>query len=205
MLPSHIRLPLVTLALLLGGLASTLAGCASTRLVDRWTAPGLTPADLRFQHVVAIAVLEDPTSQRVAEDALAQASKHTRITPAYAILSPGERADPERLRVTLTRAGVDGVLTVRLVDVQEKQSWVPGSRYVAGGGYWGYYGHVLYEPGHYRTDTLVRIETTLHDAASGTLLWSGISETMNPPSVRQTIAEVAKAVRADLAEQGLLP
>jgi hypothetical protein len=127
------------------------------------------------------------------------------VTPAYTILSPAERADPELLRVALARAGVDGAVTLRVVAEEERQTWVPGSSYVVGGGYWGYYGHLIYEPGHYRTDRIVRIETTLHDVRSGKLLWSGISETMNPPSVRQTVAEVAKAARRDLADQGLLP
>jgi len=182
-----------------------LAACASTRIVDSWTAPGLTPSDLRFQHVVAIAVLDDETSQRVAEDAVAQAATRTRVTPAYRLLSPAERADPELLRLALSRAGVDGVVTVRLVGTEAKQTWVPGSTVAVGGGYWGYYGQLIYEPGHYRTDTVVRIETTLHDFGSGKLLWSGISESMNPENVRQVVAEIVAAARKDLRKQGLLP
>jgi hypothetical protein len=185
--------------------ALLLGACASTRIVDSWTAPDLTPADLRFHHVVAIAVLDDETSQRVAEDALAQAARRTPVTPAYRIVSPAQRADPELLRLALTRAGVDGAVTVRLVSSEERKTWVPGSALAVGGGYWGYYGQLIYQPGHYRTDTVVRIETTLRDVPSGKLLWSGISESMNPPNVRQVIGEIAKAARADLAKQGLLP
>jgi hypothetical protein len=100
---------------------------------------------------------------------------------------------------------VDGAVTVRLVSSEERKTWVPGSALAVGGGYWGYYGQLIYQPGHYRTDTVVRIETTLRDVPSGKLLWSGISESMNPPNVRQVIGEIAKAARADLAKQGLLP
>lgn len=186
-------------------LALLLAGCASTRIVDSWTAPGLTPADLAFRHVVAIAALPDATNQRVAEDALTAAATRTKVSPAYAILSPAERNDPERLRTALTRAGIDGAVTVRLVRVEDKQTYVPGTTHVVGGGYYGYYHHVIVEPGHYRTDTFVHIETTLHDVASGRLLWSGMSESMNPSSVREAIGEVMKAARSDLQKQGLVP
>lgn len=186
-------------------LALLLAGCASTQIVDSWTAPGLTPADLQFQHIVAIAVLPDLTNQRVAEDALAATAKQTRISPAYALLSAADRSDAERLRATLSRAGVDGAVTVRLVRVEDKETYVPGTTHVIGGGYYGYYSRVYVDPGHYRTDTFVHIETTLHDVENGKLLWSGTSKSMNPSNVRAAIRGVMDAARGDLRKQGLLP
>ncbi|HKJ23441.1 MAG TPA: hypothetical protein VKB65_01370 [Myxococcota bacterium] len=194
--------PVRALALALGLL---LGACSTTRIVDSWTAPDLTPSDLQFHHVVAIAALADPTSQRVAEDAVAQAATRTRVTPAYEILTPADRGDPELLRAALAKAGVDGAVTVRLLGVDERTTYVPGTTRLVGGGYYGYYGSVIYEPGYYRTDRVVRVETTLHDVASGKLLWSGVSESINPANVRQVVAEIVAAARADLKKQGLLP
>ena len=189
---------LSSLALLL------LLGCASTRVVDSWIAPGVTPSSLSFRHVVAIAVVRDEATQNIAEEALAQNVKKTKVTPAYVLVTQSDRSDVERLRAKLTKAGVDGAVTVRLVDIQDRETYIPGATHRVHGGYYGYYGAIVQEPGHYRSDTYVKIETSLYDVAAGKLLWSSISESLNPSNVRGAIKEVVNAARSDLTKRGLL-
>ncbi|MEN8158843.1 MAG: hypothetical protein ABFS41_02090 [Myxococcota bacterium] len=181
--------------------------CATTHIVERWTAPGLTAADLEFQHVIAIAAVPEPSRQRLVEDALARAATRTRVTPAYTILEPEHRADVEQLRTVLERHGIDGAITVRLVGVEETQTYVPPAHRYAGG-YYGYYGAVgprVYQPGYVVTDTHVVVETSLYDVAGGRMLWTGISRTFNPGSVDDLIGEIAIAARNELRDEGLLP
>jgi len=187
---------------------SLAVGCSSTKLVESWSAPGVDASDLSFQHVVAIAVLSDVSRQRIAEDALAGEATDTKVTAAYTILSKRDRADTERLRAVLEKNGIDGAITVRLTGVEDKQTYVPGTTRVVGGGYYGYYGRVgtvVHEPGYVRTDTYVRVETTLFDVAAGKLLWSGLSETMNPDSVGEVIEGIVRAASKDLKKRGLVP
>jgi len=189
-------------------LALSLGCAASTRIVESWAAPGLAPADLAFDHVVAIAVMRDEARRRAAEDAVAGVASRTRVTPGYALLGAGERADAERVAATLERQGIDGAITMRLIEVDREQTWVPGRRYVYPGGYYGYYGHVrsfAYEPGYVRTDTYVRVETTLYDVERRKLLWAGVSETWNPGDIDDVVEGIVQAARRELAEQGLLP
>jgi len=206
-IPARRSVPTARLLALLLGLALA-QGCATTTLVETWQAPGLEPADLSFDHVVAIAVMPDETRQRIVEDALAAAATHTKVTPAYTILEPEDRADPKRLRAVLERNGIDGAVTVTLVDTEKQQTYVPGTTRVYPGGYYGYYravGAVVYEPGYTHTDTIVVVETSLYDVAAGKLLWSGISRTMNPESVDSLIQDIVEAARDELRDQGLLP
>ncbi len=77
------------------------AGCASTKLVDSWAAPGVDASDLSFQHVVAIAAVPQVSRQRIAEDALEAAATETKVTAAYKIVSQEDRADTARLRTVL--------------------------------------------------------------------------------------------------------
>jgi hypothetical protein len=186
--------------------ALPIAGCATTHIVESWTAPGLTAAELDFQHVVAIAAVREPSRQRIVEDALAEAATRTRVTPGHTILRPEDRADVERLRSALERHGIDGAITVRLVGVEESQSYVaPAHRY--GGGYYGYYGAVgrpVYQPGYVVTDTHVIVESSLYDVAGGRLLWTGISRTFNPASIDALIGDIAAATRNELRREGLL-
>ena len=183
------------------------AACAATRAVDTWTASGLSPDDLAFEHVVAIAALQEVSRQRVAEDALASAITRTKVTPAYQLMDQAERADAERLRAVLDRNGVDGAITVRLVGIEDKQTYVPGSARTGPGGYYGYWGRVgagVYAPGYYRTDTYVTVETTLYDVAGARLLWAGTSRTFNPQNIDAVIAGVVAAAAKDLRTQGLI-
>jgi hypothetical protein len=190
-------------------LGLALACASNTRIVDQWSAPGLEASDLAFEHVVAIAIMQDETRRRAAEDAVARMASRTKVTPGYQILGSADRADAEQVAAALARRGIDGAITMRLIDVEEEQTWVPGyHRYVYPGGFYGYYGHLgayVYEPGYLRTDRYVRIETTLYDVRRRRLLWAGVSETWNPRDVDEIVEGVVQAARRQLADDGLLP
>lgn len=191
---------------LFGLVALVAAGCATTRIVETWKAPGLSAADLDFQHVVAIALMPEESRARIVEDALTAAATRTKVTPAYSIVSLEDRADVGRMRGALEEQGIDGAVVVRLVGVDEEQTYVPGT--VVPGGFYGYYGRVgavMYEPGYVRTDKYYTVETSLYDVHSGKLLWSGISETLNPRDTDDLIEEIVAAARKKLREEGLLP
>lgn len=195
---------IVCLALVLS--YSIALSCSSTRIEEQWTAPGLEPADLQFEHVVAVAVVPSETQQRVAEDALVARTSRVKVTPAYQLLSPADRGSVERARAVLTGLGIDGAIVVQLIGVDREQTYVPGT--MVPGGFYGLYGSSwagVYRPGYVIDDTLVRIETSLYDVAEGRLLWTAVSETMNPSTVDGLIEEVVVAARQELAEQGLIP
>ncbi len=187
---------------------SLFVGCSTTKIVDSWTAPGLVASDLSFEHIVAIAALPDELRQRIVEDAIAASATETKVTPAYTLVSQADRADVERLRAVLEGHGIDGAITLSLVRVEDKTKYVPGAIRTYPGGYYGYYGHmgaVVQEPGHYRTDTHVIVETSLYDVAEGQLLWAAVSRTLNPDSVDELIEGIVKAATEDLQNRGLIP
>jgi hypothetical protein len=201
-----VRAPTSFIALFLG--LSLAFGCATTRMVDSWTAPGLKASDLSFQHVVAIAAVPSEGQQRIAEDAIVASATRTRVTAAYTLVSQEDRANAERLRAALEQHGIDGAITVRLIGVEERETYVPGTTSMYGGGYYGYYGRVgavVYDPGYYRSDTYVKVETSLYDVAESKLLWTGVSETLNPSAVGDLIEDIVKAAGKKLVDQGLLP
>ena len=193
--------------LVLAGLC-LFVGCSTTKIVDSWTAPGVVASDLSFEHIVAIAAVPDELRQRIVEDAIAGSATNTKVTPAYTLVSQADRADVDRLRTVLERHGIDGAITLSLVRVEDKTRYVPGATRAYPGGYYGYYGHmgtVIQEPGHYRTDTYVIVETSLYDVAEGKLLWAGVSRTLNPDSVDEVIEGIVEAANEDLRSRGLVP
>jgi hypothetical protein len=79
------------------------------------------------------------------------------------------------------------------------------------GGPWGFYDHygysynyVTYDPGYSVTRTNFRLDTNLYDVKTEKVLWSGVSQTMNPKSDNKLIDDVIKVVMNALKKNGLV-
>ncbi|MBW2244209.1 MAG: hypothetical protein JRH01_19670 [Deltaproteobacteria bacterium] len=189
------------------GLSLTL-GCATTRMLESWKASDLKASDLQFEHVVAIAMVTKETQQRIVEDALVASMSRSNVTPAYSLVSQEDRGDLERMQAALEEHGMDGAVSVRLIRVDERETYVPGTTSYYAGGYYGHYRRVgvpVYDPGYYRNDTYVKVEISLYNVAQGKLLWSGVSETLNPSQVDGLIRGIVEAAGKRLESDGLIP
>lgn len=192
------RLAIPLLALLL------LAGCSSTRITSTWRDPALGPVQLR--RVAGLALSADPTLRRIAEDEFVRAVGAERGAVAgYSLVSDEDLRDRERVQARLTEAGVDGAVVFRLAAVDERQRWVPPTTYGTLGGYWGWAGPMVYEPGYMTTDRIAQVETAVYRVSDARLLWAARSDTLNPASASDLIDEVVRAAVEAMREQQLLP
>lgn len=194
--------------------AVLLAGCATSRIENVWVEPTATPGSFRFKQVLAVALARDGAIRRAAEDALDSTltgsprgqSGELVVHPSYTLLDPREFGDVDAARAKVEAAGYDGVVLLSFVSTQQRVTVDP-PHYV--GGFWGYYGYggraMVYDPGSVRTDTILRLQVSVHSLAEGKLLWSGVSRTMNPREIEKLVVDVAGAVRDDLQKRGLLP
>ncbi len=97
----------------------------------------------------------------------------------------------------------DAILITYVTGKDEKEDYTRG--------YSGYYGHYgwaygyAHIPSYSSTNTFYRLATKLYDAETEKLIWSGISETLNPDSTRQMIDDVVKVVIKDLQKNNLIP
>lgn len=183
-------------------LALGLAACATTRLTDTWVDPTLQTLP-RFQKVMAAVLNADPVLRRSAEDALVANIKRTAAVPSYTIVPDWEGGDLGKIKAKLQQAGIDGVVVLRLAGVDKEQTWVPGN-YSSFGGYWGHAYPLAYDPGYIRTDTIVRVDTTIYSVADDKLLYATRSRTFNPSDTAETVKEIATSVAEDLKQRGLL-
>jgi len=74
-------------------------------------------------------------------------------------------------------------------------------------GFWDYYSvaaPMMRDPGYIRMDRLLQMETQVFATKGDKLVWAGLSETKNPDSAKQLVADVARAVAADLKKQRLI-
>ena len=188
-------------------------GCASggTNMVQVWYDETFTPD--AHQNIMVIAMSEDQTRQRLFEDAMVAAleDEHTRAFSSARFIPPNMEKDEAVLREVIRDHEATLVLTSRLIGVDNKQEYVPGSVYsypsYYGGGWYPYYYRTyetVYSPGYVVDYKVVSLETTLHSVATEQLVWSGVSETVDPSSVNQAIHSITDKVARDLRAAGIV-
>jgi hypothetical protein len=183
--------------------AALVAGCA-TRFVDTWQSPEWSGPPLRSVLVVGNA--PDGLARRSYEDAMAArlAEIGVRAEPSYRSV-PGEALEREAVARAVAAGGHDGLITARLVGVDQRAHYVPAGP--ATGPYvgWRAWGG-FYEPGYVQVDQIARIETQVWALAGhGTMIWAGASETVNPREIPDLADSLAGATVATLRKAGVLP
>ena len=186
------------------GLAGLLlAGCATTRITSTWRDPGVGP--VQFRKVVGIALSQDATLRRLAEDEFVRAVGPGTAIAGYTVVPDDEVRDKDKARARIEAAGVDGAVVFRLVGVETQERWVPPTTYGSAWGYWGFAAPLAYDPGYLTTDRFVQVETAVYTVADARLVWAARSETINPSSTNSLIDDVVRAVVAEMRKEKLLP
>lgn len=186
---------------LLAGLS--LAGCSSTRLVTKWHDPQIER--LAFTKVVALALAPQESMRRNAENALCREIRSVPCTAAYRAVPEGQMQDIPAMKAEVQRAGFDGAVVFRVVAMDEQVTYVPPTY---GPTFWGFYAYAYprnYAPGYSRTDTLVRVETSIYSLRQDRLLWVATTDTVNPESVAGLVEDIAHTVRGELVDEHLIP
>lgn len=185
------------------GAALLAAGCASTRVTTAWRAPQRAP--VAFTKVLALVPGDDQALRRTAESEICRRIAPTVCKPSFALFPAATPPDAAQARAAVRADGFDGAIVFRVVD-QRQQTTVAPPTY-APASFWGFYGSaagVRPNPAHVRTDTLVRVETSVYDLAADELVWVGTTQTVNPSDVPSLVDGVATAVATDMREHGLL-
>lgn len=196
-------------------ITTSLAGCATSRIENAWVEPTATAQSFALEKVLVVALARDGAIRRSTEDALDRAisagprglSGQLVVEPSYTILNDRELADVDAARTKVEAAGYDGAVVIRFVSSHQEITVEPPTY---GGGFWGGgYGYrgraVMYDPGTVRTDTILKLQVSIHSLADEKLLWSGVSSTLNPRDIEKLVDGIAKAVRDDLRGRGLTP
>jgi hypothetical protein len=179
--------------------------CGSTRMVQSWAAPGASAYKLK--KVLAVAVMKDPGSRRLAEDQMVRSIEKALAVPSYGLLTDADLKGAQGAKQRMLAEGFDGAVVLRPISAQDRVTYVPGFYPPYYGSFWGYYGwsySAMYSPGYTYTDRVVQIETIVYSLTDDKLLWSGVSETTNPEQVTKLIGEVAKNIKKRMKKEGLI-
>lgn len=175
-----------------------LIGCGPSTMIEKsWTDPSFTAAMAKpFQKILVMGLFRDASTRRIAEDKMVAAMKTTGVQ-SYNYLTSTDTSRAE-VDAKLVKDGFDGVVIMRLADVDKNMSYVPGT------GYGGWYGYYYGSPGYYQENRIFYIETNIYSLESKKLLWSATTSTMNPSKVEKTLDEVIAAIKEKMQQQGLM-
>jgi hypothetical protein len=173
------------------------AGCASTQMTSTWTDPAAR--GMAMTRVVVVALTPDEGIRRMAEDEVAHSIKSAEVVPSYLALGGTDLAATKAVKAKLREGGYQGVLVIRVASVKE-QPVVTAGPYMTFDGYYDYAaGTAMVE-----MDTTIKVVSNLYSLDGNKLVWSGVSSTFDPSSLRQMVGDVAHAVAKDLEKNHLI-
>jgi len=180
-------------------LIGLLAACSPTAQIQKsWSDPSITAGSVKaFKKILVVASLKDEASRRVAEDKMAASIKVPTVKSYN--YPPANGTDEKLMYEQLTKDGFDGILVMRLTDIEKSTSYVPGATY---GVYRGYH---YADPGYYQENKTFVVETDAYSLAENKLIWSIATATMNPTKLDKSIDAIIYSIKKELTKKGLIP
>ncbi len=178
-----------------------LVSCAPTTKIQKtWSDPSLSKEKFdSYKKVLVIAVLKDETGRRIAEDKLVAAFNTITTVQSYTYLTPADTTQ-QIIEQKLKNDGFDGVLYMRLKEVEKSVTYNQGTGFHGGYGWYGGY----HAPGYYSVDKTFVVETNLYDVAVNKLMWSTTTETINPKAIEKSLDGIIYTLRYELMKKGYI-
>lgn len=191
------------------------AVAAGPKFTSTWKAPEAAAVSFAGKKVAALIISDDQSLRVSGEEALVRelaAIGLSQGVASYRIVPREELREVDKARGWYERFGVDGVVAMRLVKAQKADTSRPSGWTVAASPYgtlWGFYEHAwgsvyVYERGAGRKDAVAAVETLVFSVSRNTLLWAGITETIDPKDSSRVIKEIVAATVKEMTKQGLM-
>lgn len=174
----------------------------SSKLVFSWKNANYTGNG--FKNVLVLAMNGRAGARADFEDRMVKEITRPGVTvvPSYSLM-PRPDATPinmDDLRGYVHDLKFDSIVVSRMVKYDKKVTEIqPDSYpfypyYVTFYGYYGAVAPIVYDPSYLQTDTEAQVETNLYSTAKpdGELVWSGMTDTVDPRSTTKAIDDIVK-------------
>ncbi len=179
-----------------------LTSCASTRMVSNWSDIGSQQPLAKKLLIVGAA--DDLKIRTLFEETLAAEFTQKGIQVVKSTDSmDGLNPDADTALAEAHRQGIDFVLLTQVVEIGEKDTWVPEYNpilhaYESGGNYYGML--EKFRKNRRVPEKFVKLQTRLYDAETKKVIWSAVSETTKPDSTL-TATDVIESVCTIISER----
>lgn len=203
---------LILFLLLCASILFSLQSCApSTNMAGSWKDPEYVKKDIN--KILTLAIAREAWGQKAFEYTLRDGFIDYGVEAIATIdqLPHGSKIEKGTFEKYFSDQDIDAVIVSRIVDVDEKTLQVYNHMYTIPYGYYnGFHSFYfaaydyVYNPGYSVKSKTVRIETNLYDAESKKLVWSGISESVDPDDAFELIDKVTSLIIRELDSEGFI-
>lgn len=192
----------------------------ATQITGSWKNPSPPKDPTAYQSVMIISLSRNLEARQTVENDLAAAISTSGVKALKGIesfppsFSDTKEADKDELLARIRKTGVEGIITIALMNKETESRYVPGNygyapitRFRYYGRFSGYYTTwypTVISPGYYEEDKIYYMEINLYDTKSEELVWSAQSETYNPGSLAQFSKEFAEVIVTRMKNDGVL-
>jgi len=192
-----------------------LAGCSSSGYDSSWTntAASAEPLELEGKPVATFLLAPSEDMRRAVETMMSDqmSARGVEGVPGFTLLTRAQLNDRDLARQRLAQREVAGVLLMRPMGSELRARYVPGRSYYANLGYdtlwsyWGVWGQLTHEPGHYDVDQKIYVETLYYSVPDDMLLWGGVTSVDTQNDLGDTFSKVVMDTGREMRQAGLLP
>ena len=202
-----------TLILLFVFISIAFISCSSTKtdIIGEWQDDTYQKGNIQKVLLLGIVSKEKPLLRRNFEDGMTKAFRDAGIdaTPSMDIMPYDEAIDSTSFEKYFKDLQFDAVVVSRLVAVDSERDYTAGYLYtIPYNSYYGFYGYyysgiaLANSSGYLSQDVVVVLETNIYETSNKKLIWSGVSETVQPDKASDVINSFSSELVGRLKSQG---
>jgi hypothetical protein len=185
----------------------------TTEIIGEWSEDEYKTGSIDKLLVLGIVDQKKPLLKRKFEDGLVDAFNGSGIDAVASMdyMPYDEIIDSTSFEKYFSDLELDAVLVSRLVGVDKERKVKAGYAYVIPyNSYYGFYGHYYAAVQYANTSSylsknvVVVLETNLYETQDKKLIWSGISETIDPDKASDVIKSLGAVLADKLSSEGFL-
>lgn len=203
----------LALLFILSILITSLISCSSTKtdIIGEWQDDAYEKGNIKKVLVLGIVNKEKPLLRRSFEDGMASAFQDGGITatPSMDHMPYEVAIDSTTFEKYFKELEIDAVVISRLVAVDANRDYKAGYLYtIPYNSYYGFYGYynagIAYanSAGYLSQEVVVVLETNIYETTNKKLIWSGVSETVEPDKASDVINSFGSELVSRLKTEG---
>ena len=202
-----------TLIFLFVFIITIFVSCSSTKtdIIGEWQDDTYQKGNIQKVLLLGIVSKEKPLLRRNFEDGMTKAFRDAGInaTPSMDIMPYDVAIDSTTFEKYFKDLQLDAVVVSRLVAVDSERDYTAGYLYtIPYNSYYGFYGYyyagvsMANSSGYLSQDVVVVLETNIYETNNKKLIWSGVSETVQPDKASDVINSFSSELVGRLKSQG---
>jgi len=187
--------------------------CSTTKtsIIGEWQDDTYQKGNIQKVLLLGIVSKEKPLLRRNFEDGMTKAFRDAGInaTPSMDIMPYDVAIDSTTFEKYFKDLQLDAVVVSRLVAVDSERDYTAGYLYtIPYNSYYGFYGYyyagvsMANSSGYLSQDVVVVLETNIYETNNKKLIWSGVSETVQPDKASDVINSFSSELVGRLKSQG---